>query len=244
MNRAATSADRTMFDGLAGALLIDDMPVPLTLRRNPRARRLILRLDAAGEHAFVVMPPHVTPAEARAFAITHAGWVRDRLARLTARVPFADGAAIPILGVVHRVRHDPGALPQVHLDERALMVGGGADRVASRIAAWLKAEARRQIAPRVARDAARIGRSVGSIAIRDTRSRWGSCSAGGRLSFSWRLVMAPAFVLDYVVAHEVAHLAVAGHGQAFWRTVETLTTEMTAARAWLRRHGRDLHRYG
>jgi predicted metal-dependent hydrolase len=116
--------------------------------------------------------------------------------------------------------------------------------VARRVADWLKRQARAAIAERVAETAARIDASYGRIAIRDTKSRWGSCAAGGNLNFSWRLVLTPAFVFDYVVAHEVAHLKEHNHGPGFWRLVDQLTPETERARAWLNSFGAGLHRLG
>ncbi len=125
-----------------------------------------------------------------------------------------------------------------------LVVGGEAESISRRIEAWLRGEARRVLTERAGAQAERLGRSPGRISIRDTRSRWGSCSSAGMLSFSWRLILAPPEVLDYVVAHEMAHLAQRGHGAEFWRIVARLTAHMDAGRAWLRLKGRDLFRYG
>lgn len=226
------------------AYRIDALPVPLTLRRSSRARRLTMRLDTAGDRVIVVIPADVATEVALRFATTHAEWARARLARLPARVLFADGAEIPVLGVRHGIRYRPDARPQVTPDGNILVVGGATERVAARVTSWLRWRARHEITPRVAEKAARLGRAAGPIVIRDTRSRWASCAASGRLSFSWRLVMAPRLTLDYVVAHEVAHLAVAAHNQRFWHTVAGLADDAEEGRAWLRRHGRDLHRYG
>ena len=112
------------------------------------------------------------------------------------------------------------------------------------IEAWLRGEARRVLSDRISAKADQTGRLPIRISVRDTRSRWGSCSSAGALSFSWRLILAPPEVLDYVVAHEMAHLTHPGHGSEFWLTVARLTDQMDAGRAWLRRHGRELFRYG
>jgi predicted metal-dependent hydrolase len=222
---------------------LDDPPCRVCLVRNARARRFTLRLEACGAGAVLTVPLDIPPAESRRFLARHSGWLRAALARQPDATIVGPGVVLPVAGVPVPVVARPGPRRPPSLEGGALIVqGAGAE--GRRIAAWLKLRARDALLPAARGYAGRLGREVAGIALRDTRSRWGSCSAGGRLSFSWRLVMAPAFVLDYVVAHEVAHLAVPGHSRAFWRTVETLTTEMTAGRAWLRRHGRDLHRYG
>ena len=159
------------------------------------------------------------------------------------RVAFVDGAEVPYLGEPHRVRHTPGKLG-VRREEGELLVAGGEPHVPRRLKDWLKAEARTLITTLSHQKAARIEKQVRRITLRDTRTRWGSCAEGGSLNFSWRLVMAPGFVLDYVVAHEVAHLAHPNHSKAFWREVDGLCEKVKAAEAWLDQHGRGLHRYG
>ena len=223
---------------------VEGRAVPLRVRRNRRARRLILRIDADTDGVVVTLPPGAGAAEALALAADKAAWIARRLRALPSRVPFADGALVPLLGVEHRVRHVAGGGRPVRRQGRELVVTGAPEHLARRLGDWLRRQARRELAPRAEAMAARLGRRVLRIGVRETRSRWGSCSADGALSFCWRLVMAPEAVLDYVVAHEVAHLAERDHGPAFWSTVARLTGGAEAARAWLRRHGPALHRYG
>jgi predicted metal-dependent hydrolase len=218
--------------------------VPLTVRRHPRARRLILRLAAEGDGAVVTIPERASFDEGVTLARNHVGWIVRRLAAIPPRVAFEDGAVLPFLGHDHRLRHHARTFPAVRREGGEIIVSGRAEDLARRVADWLRRQARIEIGARVGDKAATLGRAPGRITVRDTRSRWGSCSAAGNLSFSWRLVMAPAGVLDYVVAHEVAHLAHRDHGPRFWRTVAALTEDVDGSRAWLRRHGRSLHRYG
>jgi len=217
--------------------------VPVAIRRNARARRLILRIDPDGCGVTVTVPSVVRLDDAISFVRGRTDWIADRLDSIPAPIALSDGADVPVLGVAHRVRHDPNAHAVSQRDGEIVVVGR-AEHLSRRLRDWFRREARREIAPRVAAKAAQLGRKPGRITIRDTRSRWGSCSVAGNLSFCWRLVMAPEAVLDYVVAHEVAHLAERGHGPAFWRTVEGLTDDVATAKAWLRREGPDLHRYG
>ena len=113
-----------------------------------------------------------------------------------------------------------------------------------RLRDWLTTEARRDIVERVNRHAANLGLHAGRVTVRDQKSRWGSCSTTGALSFSWRLIMAPSFVLDYVAAHEVAHLAEINHGPRFWALVARTMPQTEEAKRWLLTFGSDLHRYG
>ena len=223
---------------------LDDRAVLLTVRRHPRARRIILRLAAEGDGAVVTIPERASFDEGVTLARNHAGWIARRLAAIPPRVAFEDGAVLPFLGQDHRLRHHARTFPAVRREGGEIIVAGRAEDLPRRVADWLRRQARVEIGARVGDKAATLGRAPGRITVRDTRSRWGSCSATGNLSFSWRLVMAPVVVLDYVVAHEVAHLTHRDHGPRFWRTVASLTEDVDGSRAWLRRHGRSLHRYG
>lgn len=216
----------------------------LAVRVNRRARRISLKVDAALDRPVLVLPSPRALAEGVKFAESRALWLKGALARVPPRMPFADGIAIPYRGEPHLIRHMPAGRGGVWLRGEEIHVAGGGEHLARRVADWLKAEARRLIADGVATAAARIARRPGRLSVSDPKSRWGSCAADGRLSFSWRLVLAPPPVLDYVVAHEVAHLLEANHGPAFWAVVERLEPEFAVAKRWLKQHGAGLHRYG
>ena len=221
--------------------------VPVRLYRNTRARRFILRIDdqnGDGDGVSVTLPRRTPLREGLDLIHEKAAWVLERLGGLPPRVAFADGARVPLGGVDHTIRHVLDGRGVVRRQGNEILVAGGPEHLARRLRDWLRKEVRSQIGRLVGDKAAALGRTAGRITIRDTRSRWGSCSADGNLSFCWRLVMAPETVLDYVVAHEVAHLAEPHHGPKFWRLVKTLTPDMEASREWLRRNGEALHRYG
>jgi len=221
--------------------------IPVRLTRNRRARRIILRIDhdRDGADGVVVTLPNRTPlSEGLDLVHDKADWVLARLAGLPPRVSFADGAVVPVGGVDHLIRAAPERLGAVRRDGTEILVSGRPEHLARRLRDWLRAEARRTIAPLVNVKAETLGREAGRITIRDTKSRWGSCSHDGNLSFCWRLVMAPGAVLDYVVAHEVAHLAEHNHGPRFWQAVAGLTADVDGPREWLRLNGEALHRYG
>lgn len=218
--------------------------IALTIRHHPRARRLTLRVPVRGEGAIVTLPPGATEDDALRLADCYADWLCRRLAARPRPLPFADGIELPLLGVPHRIRHAPDAARGVAASAGVIAVGGPAAELPGRVAAFLRAEALREIRGRVCAVTAGLGLAFGRIRIGDPRSRWGSCSSRGDLFFSWRLVLAPPAVLGYVVAHEVAHLAVPNHGPQFRRLVDALVPDPHGARAWLGRHGVDLHRYG
>lgn len=223
---------------------IDGRLVPLRLRRRRGVKKLTLRVDPENDGAVVTAPPRLPAAEVLDFVQRQSGWIRARLDRLPRRVSFEDGAEVPILGEPHRIRHVPEARRGVWRENGEIRVSGQPEHLPRRLGDWFRKEARREISARVAEKASMLGRRAGRISIRDTRSRWGSCTARGDLNFSWRLVMAPEMVLDYVVAHEVAHLEHLDHSVRFWRTVDRLTEHTAAAKAWLKRHGGALHRVG
>jgi hypothetical protein len=204
----------------------------------------MLRIDAEDDGVIVTLPPRASAREGLDLVWRQAEWIVGELSALPPRVPFVDGATIPVLGRDYAIRHAPDRRGAVWIEEGTILVAGRPEHVSRRVADWLRREARRAIAARVAEKAAALDRAFGRVVLRDTVSLWGSCSAKGDLSFCWRLILAPPAVLDYVVAHEVAHLAVRGHGPGFWRTVERLTPKPDGARAWLGRHGAGLHRYG
>jgi hypothetical protein len=160
-------------------------------------------------------------------------------------VRFAEGVIVPVLGIPHRIRReDDPAAPPVVIRDGEIRVRGDPAHLERRVRDHLVAMARAEFAYRARPLAARIGRKLARVGVRDTKSRWGSCSGRGNLSFSWRLIFAPEPVIDYVVAHEVAHLAEMNHGPRFWRLVESLSPDSAAARAWLKRHRSRLLSYG
>jgi predicted metal-dependent hydrolase len=222
-----------------------DLGATVALRVSPRARRLLLRMDTAARRFDLVLPRGLPPETALRFLETQRGWIASRLDALPARVAFVEGAVVPVLGVPHRIRRegDPAA-PIVAIIDGEIRVRGGPEPVERRVRDHLIGLARRELACRARLHAARIGRTVTRITVRDTKSRWGSCSSSGALSFSWRLILAPEPVLDYVVAHEVAHLVEMNHSARFWKLVRAMVADPASQRAWLRRHRAELLSYG
>ncbi|WP_431855783.1 M48 family metallopeptidase [Azospirillum sp.] len=226
------------------ALAIAGLPVPLELRESARTRRMTLRVDAGRGLVQVVVPAGMAEAEVHRFILRHDGWLRARLEQLPPRLPFVDGAAVPVLGRDHVIRHLPDLRGGTRREDGVLLVGGRPEHVERRVHDHLIAEARRELAERARAKATHIGKRVAAVTVRDTRSRWGSCASSGRLSFSWRLILTPEAVLDYVVAHEVAHLVEMNHSARFWAVCATLTAEVKGPRAWLKANGARLLRYG
>ncbi len=225
---------------LPAEIRLSDPPVAVRLRVLARARRFTLR-PVAGGGAVLTLPEGVREAEARDFLARHAGWLREALGRQPEPIRVALGTPLPVDGRAAEIAARPGRGPARLEDGRLLVPAGAAAGPAAR--AFLKARARARIAPLAEAHAAALGRPIAAIAFRDTRSRWGSCSAAGRLAFSWRIAMAPPEVQAYLAAHEAAHLVEMNHAPAFWQVVARLMPDHAAPKAWLRREGRALHRY-
>ncbi len=219
-------------------------PTPVSWNRSARARRVSLRIDPRAGEVVVTLPGRAGRGAGLKLLTAHAGWVKERLAALAPAVALAPGQEVSIGGEPCVIRHDPALRGPATLAPGAIIAGGDPEFVARRVADLLRAEARRRIVERTAVHAAALKVRAKRITLKDTRSRWGSCAPDGSLAFSWRLVMAPDWVLDYVVAHEVAHLRELNHSARFWAHVATLTDRREDAQDWLRRNGPALLRVG
>ncbi|MEM6422236.1 MAG: SprT family zinc-dependent metalloprotease [Pseudomonadota bacterium] len=214
----------------------------VALRVTARARRFTLRLASDGDGAVLTMPPGVPLEAVEAFIQGHRGWLARALVKQPALMAVGDGTEIPIDGKARRVRVDQGGpLTPRLVDDRLVL--GASRPPGPRIASWLKLRARSSLVPAVADFADQLGQPVAGVTLRDTRSRWGSCSSTGRIGLSWRLAMAPPAIQAYVAAHEAAHLVEMNHSPRYWAVLEGLMPDYATHRAWLRREGRGLHAF-
>ena len=218
--------------------------IALNLRRSARARHILIRIDDASGSVELVLPRRAALGKALAFAHSCADWIETRLQALPPTIAFRHGAVLPLLGESLTLIKPLNGAKRLRRIGGELVVPGDEAVFAGRVRRWLIAEARREIGARAERLAQRVERPIHRLTIRDPATRWGSCSGNGNLNFSWRLILAPENVLDYVVAHEIAHLAEMNHGHRFWGHVGRLCAEPQAARAWLRSRGASLHRFG
>jgi predicted metal-dependent hydrolase len=225
-------------------LKIDGRMLEVRVRLNPRARRMIVKVNPATGEISVTAPSRRGLAHALDFARGEKEWIAGQLAKAPGPVNLAAGAVIPLWGVRHEIRAIAKGPSPVWARDGVIWVSGAQAHAPRRILDFLKREARKAFEVRAMDHAARLGVKPSRITVRDTASRWGSCSSGRSLSFSWRLILAPAFVLDYVVAHEVAHLREMNHSPRFWAHVRSLVPDMDAPQDWLKTHGRELQRYG
>ena len=220
-----------------------DQDVVLIFKRHASARRFTLRLTRDGNGFVMTMPKRAKLADARAFALTSESWMRSSLARRVEKAVVEDGAVLLLRGVEHRIAATGKVRGLVTCDPetRTLHVPGQTVHMKRRLTDWLKAEAAHDLDVASTRYAIAMETKFRKLNIRDQKSRWGSCSSGGVLSYSWRLILAPPFVLDYVAAHEVAHLLEMNHSTRFWRLVLKHCPDSRQARTWLKLYGSRLH---
>lgn len=225
-------------------LKIDGRLLEVKVRLNPRARRMIVKVNPAnGEICITVRSQRALPA-ALDFARGETDWIARQLAKVPQPVLLMPGTSVPLHGIAHEIRAAGKGPAPVWCADGVIWVRGEAAHAPRRVLDFLKKEARKVFETRAVALGERLGVKPSRITVRDTSSRWGSCSTARSLSFSWRLILAPAFVLEYVVAHEVAHLRQINHSPRFWAEVKKLVPDIATPQRWLRTHGRDLQRYG
>lgn len=221
--------------------------LPLRISENPRARRLTLRIKPGEKGLSVTTPVGVPMLEIERFLRRHREWLEQKLGKVPDNPVVRPGIKIPIRGVNHEIVHEPGrgVTEAVRMaDGPKLIVRGDRLHLPRRVADFLKKEAKAEIGALVARHTDTIGKPARAIRYKDTVSRWGSCSSEGNLSFSWRIMMAPRPVIDYLVAHEVAHLKHMNHGPKFWALCEELCPDTKRCKAWLKTNGSALQAIG
>lgn len=213
---------------------------PVKLRRNARARKMILRVDALNAEIKLTAPPYVSMKELQKFVSENTLWLETEHSRVADISPLASGDFIPYLGEQHQVFYTNRSPRKVELSDKKLRVGGPADQAPARLERWFRAEAKSILGDDAAVFAEMLDTSFERVSIGDMKSRWGSCSSSGTLRFNWRLILAPVEVRRYVAAHEVSHLLEMNHSDAFWRHVERAVPDYRQLRKWLRAHGADL----
>lgn len=217
----------------------------LTLRVNPRARVMRLRVDQRTGTVLLTIPRRVSQRRALDWAAGQRQWIEEALSAVEPIVPLEPGATVPIEGEPHLIDWEAARPRRIEVQDGRLIAGGPIEGLEARVLRWLQARARQVLTEETRFYATRAGRSVSRVSIGDPVSRWGSCSASGSIRYSWRLILAPAFVRRATVAHEVAHLVHMNHGREFHALVGSLLgDDPRRARLWLRREGAALHRIG
>jgi predicted metal-dependent hydrolase len=226
-------------------LQVDGNSLPVRVVEHPGSRRITLRLLPGGDGLKVTMPAHVGDAELDAFLHRNVNWVAARRARLPKTVSIAEGQLIPFRGVPHRIMCSGpgrGVVEPLEINgEYVLRIPGDQAFIQRKLLDYFKKQARKVLAEHVVIHSASLDVRARQIRITDTTSRWGSCSSTRTLSFSWRIILAPPEVLDYLVAHEVAHLREMNHSPRFWQLVADICPQMERHKSWLRKNGAKLH---
>lgn len=221
--------------------LAGDPAVPVTLVRSARAKRMSLRVSRLDGTVRLTIPSRCSEREAWGFLSDRADWVRKHVSNAPVAADFGFGTEILFHGTPHKIISGPGRSVQV--SDGLLAVGASDDTLRPKLKAFLKHQARRRLTDASQHYARALDVSINRISLKDTRSRWGSCSSAGNLNYSWRLIMAPPAVLDYVAAHEVAHRIEMNHSDRFWALVADMFPDHRTARKWLKDTGPQLHAY-
>lgn len=226
---------------------LDGRQVVVRVRRSARSRRYRLTISHTGVPVLSIPPTGRWP-EAEGFLQKQRAWLVARLKNSPKPAPFIDGAKIVFRGAPALIVATGRLRGQVEIGNKEnmliLSVPGGPKHMARRLTDWLKIEALGELEKRTKFHAERLNVTPKSVKTRTQSSRWGSCSNSGRLNYNWRLILAPPFVLDYVVAHEVAHLCEMNHSVAFWARVKETLPDMEHGQAWLKANGSQLMVYG
>ena len=245
LSRAFTAKSKLDAEPLLPIIvMVDGEALAVMLKRHAKARRMTLRQSRDGEQFVLTVPRRHSRKAAEAFLNASAGWIQKTRSKLPAVLPATDGGRILLRGEHYAIAATGKLRGLVSVDDetRIIAVPGAPSHMKRRLTEWLKREAEKDLHEASRRYAAAMNVTVKRLGVRDQKSRWGSCNTDGVLSYSWRLVMAPSMVLDYVAAHEVAHLREMNHGPRFWRLVLNHCTSAQAAKEWLKQHGQTLHR--
>lgn len=224
-------------------LQVGEEMLPLVIRRHQRAKRICLRYNPTSHAISLTLPRHTRVGDGLMFLMQKSEWLVETLRDMPTKKQIKPGVVIPLLGKRVRIKHDADLKRRYIIRDDVLYVSGAREDFSENVTKALREIASRTLSTLAHRYAERIGRRINRISVRDTRSRWGSCSSTARLSFSYRLIFAPKEVMEYVVAHEVAHLRHMNHSQNFWNAVEYVCPDFEAAKDWLKMHGKDLYRF-
>ncbi|SHG90447.1 hypothetical protein SAMN05444003_1487 [Cognatiyoonia sediminum] len=220
---------------------IGNPPIAVNVKTSARARRLSLRVSRLDGAVSLTVPKYSSDREAMAFLQEREEWLRKHLGDVMPKASVQIGGSVMFGGVETPIV--AAEVRRARFEDGVFYVPDDASQSGVRLKALLKLKARDALAVASDHYAAELGRRYTRISLRDTRSRWGSCSSQGVLMYSWRLIMAPVDVLNYVAAHEASHLVEMNHSAAFWETVAGLMPDYEVHRRWLRENGDSLHRY-
>ncbi|MCP4393282.1 MAG: M48 family metallopeptidase [Alphaproteobacteria bacterium] len=222
---------------------IEGRDFPLDIKRNSKAKRCILRVNHIKQSIDLTIPKRYRTEKAVKFARSQILWIEKQIEQMPEKINFYDGITIPVAGrptTITRAKHPQAGTKQI---EDTIIISGHTEHFNRRTKDFLKKEAKRVFTNIANKMAEKMGKKIKKISVKDTHSRWGSCNSAGNISYSWRLILAPVHVMEYVIAHEVAHLAELNHSEAFWNQVGKLLPNYHKAKKWLKENGNSLHLY-
>lgn len=211
--------------------------------KSATAKRLTLRIDAKERIPVLSLPKRCPAKKAVAFVNEHRGWIEQCLSQIPETKRFEDGEKISVLGKTYQIKHSPQSRRGVYIDHDMLIVSGDKEFLHRRVCDYIKKTAKQKFFEMSQQKAALIGCHVKNVTIKDTKSRWGSCSSIQNINYNWRIALAPDFVIEYLIAHEVSHLKHQDHSRRFWQCVKNLHPRCGEGRLWLKQHGKDLYLY-
>lgn len=224
---------------------INDQNISVRLCLNKRSKRMSLRFDSIKNVLNLTAPPRTSQKQMLGFLNRTEDWILKQISKAMTSVPFKKNSVISVLETNYEVKHEPlYARLDVKMHDDSIVVHGPQERINMMVTLFLKRHAKSELEKYCNHYAAIIGREINKVTIRDTKSRWGSCSEEGNISLCWRLLLAPKYVAEYVCAHEVAHLKEMNHSPDFWKIVEDLHPHYKDSKAWLKKNGRELFKYG
>lgn len=220
-----------------------EIDFPIKIVKSPRAKKLTLRIDSKEHIPVLSLPRYCSQKKAIDFVLLHKKWIQDSLNKLPQSKPFENGEKISLFGKTVIITHAPERKLGAKIEADKLLVSGNLEFLHRRVKDFIKKKAETEFYKRSNKYAKKLGQSINGITIKDTKSRWGSCSSLQNINYSWRIALAPEFVINYLMAHEVAHLQYPNHSSAFWQCVERLYPEYSQGEQWLKEHGKDLYLY-
>jgi len=223
-----------------------EFPDYIAVKPSKRARKLALRLDTQKRVMNLVIPRGISQRRALRFVNQHHDWITEKLAELPMPVSLAHGVEIPVLGQLRSINISYDRTlrkTDISLENKEIIIKTNLDDPAPRLKRFLKAKAREIMEELAEAKAQQINKTISKFSLRDTKSRWGSCGPDGSIMLSWRLIFAPYEAMDYVIAHEIAHLKHHDHSRAFWDLCEELCEDYESGKYWMRNHGQELMRY-
>lgn len=221
----------------------EELGFPIKIIKSAIAKRLTLRIDEKARIPVLTLPKYCSSRKAVQFVESHRDWITNMLARVPQSHLFAADEEISVFGKKYIICHQPERRGGAFFEDSKLIVCGKPEFIHRRITDFLKKLAAEKLLELSQQKASLIGCQVHNVCIKDTKSRWGSCSNRNNINYNWRIILAPAYVIDYLVCHEVAHLAHQDHSTAFWNCVANLCPDYKEGRAWLKIKGKSLYQY-